>query len=233
MEAKRVDRNDIKLLLDVECQDIATRIILDHFPDHAILGEEDDPSTPVASVAPDSYEWIIDPIDGTINFSHGSPFWCCSVAVRRNGDVLAGCVSAPDLGLLFEATLDSAPLRNGHPIRVSETGDLALSLVHSGADRNDPTHPWRFFNAIADAVQRPRCYGSAALDICFVASGACEGFFEPGIYTWDTAAADLILRRAGGRSSILRRWGAQHFAYLASNANVHAALEKIVTPLLG
>ena len=103
-EANLIATHDVKLKLDVECQQVITRTILAAFPDHAVLGEED-----VAHATPpaDAYEWIIDPIDGTVNFFHGSPYWCSSVAVRRNGVVLAGCVCAPDVDLLFQASCDS------------------------------------------------------------------------------------------------------------------------------
>ncbi len=229
-EANLISSHDVKLKLDVECQQIITEAILRDFPGHAILGEED--AAPHDS--PEAgYEWIIDPIDGTVNFFHGNPYWCASVAVRLNGDVLAGCVCAPDMGLRFEATADGPALRNGAAIRVSDTADLAMAIVHLGADKSSAAseHPFRFFHAVALHVQRPRICGAAALDICQTAAGSADGYFEPGIFIWDIAAADLILRRAGGQGAILRRFSGERLAYLGSNNPLHAPLRTLLEPL--
>lgn len=222
-DANLVTNHDVKLKLDVECQQIITAAILHDFPDHSVLGEEDDEHKTAAA---DSYEWIVDPIDGTVNFFHGSPYWCSSVAVRRNGEMLAGCVCSPDMNLIFEATADGPAKRNGIEIHVSEIAAMDISIVHTGADKSasSESHPFRFFNAIAGMVQRPRVCGAAALDICMTAAGAAEGYFEPGIYLWDIAAADLILRRAGGMGTIVRTFGGHRLAYLGSNGLVHKPL---------
>ena len=222
-DANLISNHDVKLKLDVECQQVVSETILKNFPDHSILGEED---TEQHETAGDAYEWIVDPIDGTVNFFHGSPYWCCSVAVRRNGVVLAGCVCAPDHQMIFEATADGPALCNGKPLHVSTVSDMQLAIVHTGADKSAAPEslPFRFFNAIAVAVQRPRVCGAAALDICLTASGAADGYFEPGIYIWDIAAADLVLRRAGGQGTIMREFGGHRLAYLASNGLIHKPL---------
>jgi len=222
-DANLISNHDVKLKLDVECQQVVTETILKAFPDHAVLGEEDDEHQ---TAAPDAYEWVVDPIDGTVNFFHGSPYWCCSVAVRRNGEMLAGCVCSPDMGLVFEATAEGPALRNGSPIRVSKISEMDMAIVHTGADKSasPESGPFRFFNAIAGLIQRPRICGAAALDICMTAAGASDGYFEPGIYIWDIAAADLILRRAGGQSTILRTFGGHRLAYLGSNGLIHKPL---------
>lgn len=231
-EANLVARHDVKLQLDVECQAIATETILASFPDHAVLGEEDTPGAAAAAVA-SPYEWIIDPIDGTVNFFHGNPYWCCSVAVRREGEMLAGCVYAPSMHLLFEGAVDQPSRCNGEPIAVSETQDLAAANVHTGADKDarPDSQPFRFFHRIATLVQRPRICGAAALDICQVAAGGADAFFEPSIYIWDIAAADLILRRAGGSGTVVRQFGRHRLAYLASNGRIHAPLVAALDPL--
>ncbi len=233
-DANSIARHDVKLKLDVECQQRATESLLACFPDHRVLGEEDDPAGAAAGAAGAACEWIVDPIDGTVNFFHGNPYWCCSVAVRRGGEVQAGCVYAPELDLLFEAALGGPALRNGRPIRVSDIDRLDRSNVHTGADKDAATssEPFRFFNRIARLAQRPRICGAAALDICMVAAGAAEAFFEPGIFLWDIAAGDLVVRQAGGRGSVLRRRRGHHLAYLASNGLVHEALAAALEPLL-
>ncbi|MGI5870234.1 MAG: inositol monophosphatase family protein [Kiritimatiellia bacterium] len=229
-EANLIAKHDVKLKLDVECQQIVARAILATFPDHAILGEEDETYIPPP---PDVFEWIVDPIDGTVNFFHGNPFWCTSVAVRRNGVALAGCVCAPDMGLRFEASINTPTLRNGTPCHVSDTPTLPLAIVHMGADKaaSPESRPFRFFNALAPRIQRPRINGAAALDICLVAAGSADGYFEPSIYIWDIAAADLILRRAGGTGTILREFGGHRLAYLGSNGKIHEPLRDIIDPL--
>jgi myo-inositol-1(or 4)-monophosphatase len=231
-EANLVARHDVKLQLDVECQAVATETVLASFPDHGVLGEEDTPET-AATSAGSPYEWIIDPIDGTVNFFHGNPYWCCSVAVRRDGEMLAGCVYAPSMNLLFEGAIDQPARCNGEIIHVSDTPDLTMSNVHTGADKDAKpgSQPFRFFNCIAGLVQRPRICGAAALDICQVAAGGADAFFEPSIYIWDIAAADLILRRAGGSGTILRQFGRHRLAYLASNGRIHAPLAAALEPL--
>ena len=225
-DANLICRHDVKLKLDVECQKIVADIILANFPSHAILGEEDE--TPASPPPPSgAFEWVIDPIDGTVNFFHGNPYWCCSVAVRRDGETLAACVAAPDMGLLFQASLDTPALCNGAPIRPSQIASPDLALIHTGADKSEQAaeSPFRFFNAIGSIAQRPRVYGAAALDICMTARGSADGYFEPGIYIWDIAAADLILSRAGGKGEILRSHGGHRLAYLATNGLIHAQVK--------
>lgn len=231
-DANDITPHDVKLKLDVECQEIISRTILDVYPDHFILGEED--ASENRAPTPGQYEWIIDPIDGTVNFFHSNPHWCSSVAVRLNGETLAACVSAPDVGMLFQASVDSPALCNGKPVSSSKTGDITLAMVHTGADKSDDEsiHAFRFFSAIANSVQRVRVCGAAALDICLVAAGASDGYFEPGIYIWDIAAADLILRRAGGRGEITNELGGGRMGYLGTNGILHEKIKSIITPLL-
>jgi len=222
-EVNVISRHDVKHILDVECQAVATETILAACPGDAILGEE---TAGEECPAPEGAEWIIDPIDGTVNFFHGLPHWCCSVAVRRGGVMQAGVVCAPELGLVFEATLDGPARCNGHPIRCSALADPSHALVLTGSDKTeDPARSFRFFAALARLVQRPRVLGAAALDICMVARGAAEGYFEHGVYLWDIAAASLIIERAGGASEILKHHGGYRLAFLASNGHLHAALK--------
>ena len=232
-DANAIVRNDVKLKLDEECQAIAIHTILDAFPGHAILAEEDTEEGAELQARQSEYQWIVDPIDGTVNFFHGNSYWCTSVAVRRGGETLAGCVCAPDEGQLFEATLDGPALCNGEPIRVADTADISGAEVLTGADKSeDPSRrPFRFFHAIAAIVQRPRICGAAALDLCNVARGAFDAYFEPGIFTWDIAAGDLILRRAGGTGLAMRRFGGHKLAYLGACTDaLRGILAKAIEP---
>ena len=235
-DANAVLQHDIKHKLDVECEAIATRILLDAFPESTILGEETSTEDGAPPPPAKGVEWIIDPIDGTVNFFHGLPLWNCSIAARVDGVVTAGVVYAPELGYRFEATVDGPALLNGLPIHTSATDDLAACTVHTGADRNeDPLKANRFFNALSEVCQRPRVMGTAALDVCAVAAGMADAYFEHGIYIWDIAAAGLIARRAGGTGEIVANLGGHRLAFLATNGRpaVFDALHATLDPLLG
>ena len=224
-----LNRHDVKHKLDLEAQAVATETIRSACENAVILGEETwNQPLPASDVL-----WIVDPIDGTINFFHGLPLWCCSIAASLNGRVVAGAVYAPDLGMLFEATSDGPSRCNGDVLRVSATDRLDLALVHTGMDiRDTDADTFRYLRCITGLAQRPRIMGSAALDICLVAAGKTDAYFESGVYIWDMAAAGLIAERAGGTCEILRTYKHYRRAFLASNGRLHATLRDAVTPLL-
>ena len=236
-EVMSASDHDVKLQLDLECQEKAVETILSHFPDHNILGEEDEPGCQVSGVRcqkehpASSYEWIVDPIDGTVNFFHGVPFWCSSVAVRRDGQVLAGAVFAPELDELYTATADGPAECNGSRISVSRTATLPEAMVLTGMDRTAVTGlpSFSLFEKIADNAQKARIMGSAAVDICLVARGRADAYFEAGIYIWDIAAAGLIVERAGGKTEHLRDADTnQRLTWLATNGLVHEELKELL-----
>jgi len=222
-------RHDVKLRLDVECQERAESVIRAAYPPHAVLGEEDAGGAS-SSAPPAGYQWIIDPIDGTVNFFHGMPRWCCSIAVRRGEDVIAGAVYAPALSRLYTATAGGPAHGNGRVLRVSDVDALAGAMVLTGLDKNvrSGLPPFAVFTRIASHVQRPRVMGSAAVDICQVAAGQAEGYYESGIYLWDIAAAGLIVRQAGGRAEILAHQPGGSLQFLATNGKLHEELRSLV-----
>ena len=228
-EADSLTRNDVKHRLDVEAQQVATAAILEADLGYPILGEETcDIALPDAPL-----RWVIDPIDGTVNFFHGSPWWCCSVAVQIDGRSVAGAVFAPELGWFFEAAAAGPALCNGQPLRVSDVSEAQLALIHTGADKHaQDEHSYRLFCAVAAMAQRARITGAAALDICLVAAGKADAFFEQGLYLWDVAAAGLIVEQAGGRCEILRGYDGYRLAVLASNGHLHAPMRDRLMPLL-
>jgi myo-inositol-1(or 4)-monophosphatase len=222
-------RTDVKHKLDVEAQEIATAVILAAFPGHAILGEE----TCDAPLRESDTVWIIDPIDGTINFFHGLPWWCCSVAVRHRGIPVAGTVFIPELKQTYEATFDGPALCNGVPIHVSATDRIDLAMLATGADKWDlGEHAFKFMRKVSEIAQRPRILGAAAIDMCMVAAGKLDGYFESGIYVWDMAAASLIVERAGGRCAVLKAYPKHRMAFLATNGAIHDACRDALQPLL-
>ena len=226
--------HDVKLQLDVECQEKAEAAIRSTFPDHAFLGEEDtDPARRRGTNQElSSYEWIVDPIDGTVNFSHGLQHWCCSVAVRKAGEILVGVVHAPLLDRTFSASTERASHCNDQPICVSATPTLSKAMIATGVDRNvtnsDRT-PLEQFTRLSLNTQKVRVMGSAALDLCLVASGEMDGYFESSIYIWDVAAAMLIVRQAGGRADICGGVDPDYrLDFIASNGLIHDALNDLI-----
>jgi myo-inositol-1(or 4)-monophosphatase len=220
--------HDLKLVLDMECQKIAEEVIAREFPSHNILGEED-----VRQNSAAAYEWIIDPIDGTMNYTHNFPYWCSSVAVRHNGKVVAGCVYAPESNDVYMAHIDGPAQHNGDPISVSTTGHLKDAIIFTGLSKHmvssDEPH-FEMFETLALNSQKVRINGAAALDLCHVACGSGDGYFETSIYLWDHAAAGLIAERSG---AVLALYPENHEPHgctvLCANKNLIDDLRAIYT----
>lgn len=227
-DANSVSANDVKHKLDDECEALCREILRAAAPGSAILGEEgcsvwEGPEPP----APAGLEWIVDPIDGTINFFHGDPNWCCSVAARLDGRTVAGVVYAPELGLCYEASADGPALCNGAEIRVTDETDPMRALIRTGKDKSQTGEAFVALIAGLDAnCQRMRMCGSAALDVAAVAHGRADGYLQMGVYIWDVAAAELVVARAGGRCETFPRGRGYMRAFVASNGApaIHAAL---------
>jgi myo-inositol-1(or 4)-monophosphatase len=223
-ETVLVAAHDVKLKLDLECQAIAEGIVREAFPRHAILAEESaDKGQSACNPHESPFMWIIDPIDGTVNFTHGMPWWCCSVAVTHNGQSLAGAVFAPSFNELFTAARGERSHCNGQPISVSGVKTMKESMILTGLDQKLTTKMPRLalFRDIADTVQKARVMGAAALDLCRVASGQAEGYFETGVFTWDVAAGGLIVEMAGGRSETLSEPSPHQIFHMATNSAIH------------
>ncbi len=227
-ETSEVFNHDIKLVLDLECQRIAEKVIASEFPDHGILGEED--AQPNSATA---YEWIIDPIDGTMNYTHDFPYWCCSIAVRHHEQILAGCVYAPEFGDYYTAHIEEPAKCNGAPIHVSDARDLDKALIFTGLSKrmesaDDPI--FDMFRTLALDTLKLRINGSAALDLCHVAAGSCDGFLETNLYLWDHAAASLIAQQAGAVLSLYPEESELHgVTVLCANENLIDGLRDIYT----
>jgi myo-inositol-1(or 4)-monophosphatase len=221
--------HDVKLHLDLESQHKAEEVIRAAFPSHHILGEENGALTSGAEPL-----WIIDPIDGTVNFSHGLPLWCSSVAVRVGEDVVAGAVYLPAMRETCTATADRPALCNGEPIRVSTTARLDEALVLTGLPmkKGHDMPTLDIVRAVSPRVQKVRVMGAAAVDICYVASGRADGYFESGIYLWDVAAAGLVARQAGARAEVLERLTDVRLRYICTNGRIHDELKEIVVAAL-
>ena len=166
-------------------------------PDDAIVGEEgtDHPGTSGIS-------WYVDPIDGTTNFVYDLPLWSTSIAAGDADGMLAGAVYVPALGELFAASRGGGATLDGRPIRCSDRDDLSLALVATGFayDAGRRREQAAIVQQLIDQVRDIRRLGSAAIDLCYVAAGRYDAYFETGLNAWDAAAGELIAREAGCRS---------------------------------
>ncbi len=224
-EVEETFAHDVKLTLDLEAQEQAFGVIHERFPNDAVLGEEGrmdyDRSRPC---------WIVDPIDGTVNFAHGMPLWCSSVAVEIQGRVVAGCVYLPEMKECYTATIDRPAECNGRRIRPSSVPALEEALILTGLSKHvvDGSPAFDVFKALSLRARKVRIMGAAAVDICHVACGRAEGYVETGIYLWDIAAAGLIARQAGARTEVLQELGDFKMRYLCTNGILHEDLRRIM-----
>lgn len=218
--------HDVKLKLDQECQAVAEDVIRRRFSDHGILGEESN-----GDISNSETFWIIDPIDGTVNYFHGLPLWCCSVAVQQGKQIIAGAVYAPILDECYTAHAEKTAECNGKTITVSQTKLLDQAVVATGLYKNsqDLSSSMELFKTLSMKTQKLRIMGSAALDICHVACGKTDGYYESGIYLWDMAAGSLIVEQAGGHTEILDQTEGHRVRFMAANRHVFHPLKQVLT----
>lgn len=204
-------------------------VIREYFPGHRFLAEE----RGAIDQSPSPYRWIIDPLDGTTNFAHGFPAYCVSIGLEYNGECVLGVVYDPTRDELFSATSGGGALVNENPIHVSQTTQLDQALLVTGfaydireTSNNNLDHFARF----ALRAQGLRRTGSAALDLCYVAAGRFDGFWEVKLNPWDMAAGVVILREAGGKVTDLS--GKPYSLYgqelVSSNGLLHDAMISVI-----
>jgi myo-inositol-1(or 4)-monophosphatase len=188
-------RHDIKLDLDVRSQELITGIILSHFPDHAVLGEEGDAGNPDSTV-----QWIVDPIDGTVNYFYGIPHFCVSIGVRDRGELVAGVIYDPMQDETWAVEKGGVATLNGKTIRTSPRTQVADAVVTVGFSKSQEALITSFerYKRISLDVRKTRMLGSAALALAYIACGRLDAYIEEQISDWDVAAGRLILEAAGG-----------------------------------
>jgi myo-inositol-1(or 4)-monophosphatase len=213
--------------VDVAAEKLIVSRILESFPDHAILAEEN-----YASAERGEHTWIIDPIDGTTNYAHGYPVFAVSIGLEIHGELAWGVVYNPNLEEVFTARRGAGAFCNGAPLRVSRTTDLGLSLLATGFPYDIRTTKGNLGHFIdfmlrSQAVRRG---GSAAMDLCYVAAGRFDGFWEVELHPWDCAAGFLIVREAGGKVTDFS--GAHSSIYcpevVASNGLIHDQIIEVL-----
>jgi len=223
-------KGEINLVTDVDRESEAYILgrIRDRFPDHGLLSEESPERR-----SPSPYRWIVDPLDGTTNYAHGYPCFCVSVAVEHEGAVVAGAVYDPLLDESFTASKGGGAFRNGERIAVSEIAELRRSLLATGFAYDVKTSTddnFDYFHAFVLTGQAIRRDGSAALDLCYLACGRFDGFWELKLKPWDTAAGLLVLHEAGGISTRLDggTYDIHQPDLLASNGLIHAQMAEVL-----
>lgn len=214
--------------VDLASEQLIRDAIATYYPRHQVLAEE-------GGLADNSseYRWIVDPLDGTTNFAHGYPVFCVSIALEYQGETLLGVVYDPMRDEIFTAERGGGAALNNRPIRVSRTDDLMQSLLSTGFPYDIKTSTltnldhWSNFAMNAQALRRD---GAAALDLCYVACGRFDGFWELNLSPWDTAAGALIVAEAGGR---VTDFGGNKFSnyerqVLASNGLIHDRMIEVL-----
>jgi myo-inositol-1(or 4)-monophosphatase len=195
--------------------------IRERFPDHGILAEEGG----VGAEASDTC-WVIDPLDGTTNFLHGIPVFCVTIGVEHRGELVCGVVYDPNFDELFTAEKGAGAFLNGSPISVSRTQVLDKSMLVTGFPydiASNPNHAIERFVGMLRASRAVRRLGSAALDLCWVAAGRFDGFWEVNLHPWDTAGGLLVVLEAGGQVTDFGGGAASIYKkeILATNGLIH------------
>lgn len=217
---------------DKESEEVIKEIILKNFHNDKIICEESCPNTQNKLDNNFRY-WIIDPLDGTVNFTHKLPIFCVSIAIIENNEIKEGVVYNPISKDLYYAKKGFGAYKNNKKIFVSKIKNLYNSLLVTGFPyytHKNPKRVFKLFNKFATTAQAIRRLGSAALDLCMVAEGIFEGFWEENLQAWDVAAGSLIVKEAGGK--ITDYYGKDNYLFgktiVASNNKVHKQMLKII-----
>lgn len=220
---------DLVTEADVASEEAIIQVIRAAFPDHTILAEE-------SGISPgtDPYEWIIDPLDGTTNYAHHLSEFSISIAFALEGDIVFGVILNPVAGELFCSTRGQGAELNGRPIRVSTTNSVGESLLVTGFPYDLPPVIRPLMSRLERclmAAQGVRRLGSAALDLCYVACGRFDGFWEQNLAPWDTAAGMIIAQEAGARVTDFSNgpYSIDKKEILSTNGLIHQEMTELLT----
>lgn len=224
----KTNESNLVTEIDKKCEKHITEFITKAYPGHNIVAEESG-DRKIRS----EYEWFVDPIDGTTNFAHAFPVFSVSIGVRRNGQIIAGAVYDVMNKNCYAAELGGGSYRNETKLSVSAVNKLSLSLLVSGFPYNVSENPFNIldtFVAMTRASQGMRRLGSAALDFCYVAQGAFDGFWEGTLNPWDMCAGYLIATEAGGKVTNYLNSGFELYTQnvLCSNGLIHDEMRAII-----
>jgi myo-inositol-1(or 4)-monophosphatase len=226
-------KNGNKRNLVTEVDMLSEKTIVDEikqkFPDHCFLAEESGD----CGIQPSDFKWVIDPIDGTTNYAHGYNFYAVSIALLHKNKPLVGVVYAPMLKELFHAGKGLGAFLNDKRIRVSGTPEVERSLLATGFNQSEQGRNIPIFTHVLPKAQGIRRAGSAALDMCYVAVGRLDGYWEYAIYPWDIAAGVLIAEEAGAKitdmdGAPLNLDRVDYMTVVATNGKIHPQLVKLI-----
>ena len=196
LEVNEFAAHDIKLDLDVRAQTLITEHLLTRFPDHAIYGEEG-----IAGNQASNFQWIVDPIDGTVNFFYGIPHFCISIALRQRGEIILGVIYDPARDELWQVERGGPATLNGKLIQVSTREKLSDAVLSIGFAKSKTTIAAGLpvLEYFVSRARKCRLMGSAALDLAYVACGRLDAYIESSVSLWDVAAGKLLVEAAGGK----------------------------------
>ena len=232
----RIDKKgaiDLVTEVDVAIEEMFRALIAERFPDHAVLGEE----MGGGETAPEGPCWVFDPIDGTSNFAHGLPIFCSSLALEIDGKGEIGAIYDPTRKELFVAERGGGAFLNGRPIHVSRAATLVESMLVTGFPYDIHKRIPEIVGLFGEFVGKARAVrrlGSAALDLCYVAAGRMDGFWEQDLKPWDIAAGTIIVEEAGGRVTDFagEPYSSRRSQILATNGGIHEEMLAITNAFL-
>lgn len=217
--------NNLVSYVDKQAEDRFVKGLTDLIPDSGILGEEGS-----SIESNNGFIWVIDPLDGTTNFVHGIPVYCTSVALQYKSKTVLGVVYEPNRKECFYAWENSSAYCNAKTIQVSQNETLSKSLLATGFPYDNFSRKENFMNILKDLLSETRGIrrlGAAALDLCYVAAGRFEGYYEYALQPWDVAAGAFIVQQAGGKVTDFKNgssYGSGH-EIIATNKLIHEALQ--------
>jgi len=226
--ASKGSLNDLVTEADHASEKAIFNVIQAAHPDHFILSEE------TGEIKQDSnYKWIIDPIDGTINFAHGIPICCVSIGIEKDGEMILGAVYNPFMNEMFFAEKGMGATLNDKKIQVSKEENILKSCLVTGFPYqylDSANGPLQVFEKLIRKAVPVRRLGSAALDLCWTAAGRFDGFYEHKLQAWDSAAGYLMVEEAGGKVTDLKgdKYNPYQPGIIATNGKIHNALQSIV-----
>jgi len=226
---ERKGRIDLVTEYDRRSERLILERLRERFPGHAVLAEE----SGLHATRDAPVRWLIDPLDGTTNFAHNYPFFAVSIGVELEGELVAGAVFDPIRDEMFSAACGAGATLNDAPIRVSDIDRLEDALLVTGFPYDVREHPERHlphFQTFLERAQGLRRDGSAALNLCYLAMGRFDGFWEADLSPWDLAAGVLLVREAGGRAT---RYDGEPLVLenreiLASNGHLHPEMMEVL-----
>ena len=230
----RIDKKgtiDLVTEVDLECERMCRAVIAERFPEHDVLAEE--LSSGPGEQARARHRWVFDPLDGTTNYAHGLPIFCASLSLEIDGEAVVGAVYDPTRKELFTAERGVGAFLNGAPLKVSETTGILDALLVTGFPYDVQAHLDELvglFGAFLARARAVRRLGSAALDLCYIAAGRFEGFWEHRLKPWDVSAGALLVAEAGGRVTGMDGSPFDSVAghLVASNGGVHDQMLDVI-----